>query len=411
MIRRREFLQSAVTTGIAARSLAASPPARPNFLFLIADDLTYRAIQGLNNPEIQTPNLNRLVKRGCTFTQCFHQGSWVPAVCVASRTMLNTGLTAFRARARAEQTPLWGETLGAAGYDTSIVGKWHLSDANLKRSFKEIGRVSPGMFESGPAAYNRPSPDNTWTPWDQSLKGQWLANHNLATAGRGTYQTLRPHLVGRRVRLAAEARHTDEPVLPIRRLQLAPRSAAGAQGVRRSLPEKPHRDSAELPGGASLRPGRQEDPRRTAGAVSPIPRGGAGASCRVLRAHHVHGRADRPDPRLDRRQHLRDLHRRPWACRRPARTDGQTKHVRPQHPNSDDHLRSRHPGRQAGGRNGLPAQLVRHHLRTGRGRRTQDRRVPQSRGPAARSAAAKNTTRSSPTTAISSARSAPANTS
>jgi len=70
--------------------------------------------------------------------------------------------------------PLWGETLGAAGYGTSIVGKWHLSDANLKRSFKQIGPVSGGMFESGPAAYNRPSPGNTWTPWDESLKGQWL---------------------------------------------------------------------------------------------------------------------------------------------------------------------------------------------------------------------------------------------
>jgi choline-sulfatase len=30
------------------------------------------------------------------------------------------------------------------------------------------------MFESGPDAYNRPSPGNTWTPWDESLKGQWL---------------------------------------------------------------------------------------------------------------------------------------------------------------------------------------------------------------------------------------------
>jgi choline-sulfatase len=30
------------------------------------------------------------------------------------------------------------------------------------------------MFESGPSAYRRPSPGNTWTPWDTSLKGQWL---------------------------------------------------------------------------------------------------------------------------------------------------------------------------------------------------------------------------------------------
>jgi arylsulfatase A-like enzyme len=180
-VNRRKFMKSAAAaaaiTQLWGRNGAwaeQSSSARPNILFMIADDLTFRAIHSLNNQEVQTPNLDRLAKRGCTFTHCFHQGSWSAAVCIASRTMLNTGLTAFRAQRRAEETPLWGQTLGDAGYDTSIIGKWHLSDANLHRSFKEVGPVSGGMFESGPAAYNRPSPGNTWTPWDESLKGQWL---------------------------------------------------------------------------------------------------------------------------------------------------------------------------------------------------------------------------------------------
>ena len=173
MIRRREFLQSAAA-GAAAIPLGAAPAERPNFVFMIADDLTFRAIHSLNNREVETPNLDRLANRGCAFTHCFHQGSWQPAVCVASRTMLNTGLTAFRAQRLVEKTPLWGETLGAAGYDTFLIGKWHVSNAALKRSFQATGPVSPGMFESGPAAYNRPAPGNTWTPWDTSLKGQWL---------------------------------------------------------------------------------------------------------------------------------------------------------------------------------------------------------------------------------------------
>ena len=178
-MRRRRFLASlAAGSAAAARqqkdSAAAAGRGRPNFLFLIADDLTYRSVQDLNNPEVATPNFNRLMRRGCTFTHCFHQGSWSGAVCIASRSMLNSGLSAFRAQRRIEQSPLWGETLGAAGYDTAIIGKWHLSDATLKRSFRNIGPVSGGMFESGPDAYNRPSPGNTWTPWDTSLKGQWL---------------------------------------------------------------------------------------------------------------------------------------------------------------------------------------------------------------------------------------------
>ena len=158
--------------GAAGAARAALP--RPNILFLIADDLTWRGIRALGNAEVETPNLDGLVRRGCTFTHCFHQGSWSGAVCIASRTMLNTGLTAFRARRQVEETPLWGQTLGQAGYDTAIVGKWHLSETTLRRSFQDIGPVSGGMFESGPEAYNRPSPGNSWTPWDQSLKGQWL---------------------------------------------------------------------------------------------------------------------------------------------------------------------------------------------------------------------------------------------
>lgn len=166
---RRNFLAST-----AAGLSSAAPSAQPNFLFLIADDLTYNGIHAMGNPEVHTPNLDRLMQRGCTFTHCFHQGSWSGAVCVPSRTMLNSGLSAFRAQPQFDHVPLWGETLGAAGYETCMVGKWHLSDAGLRRSFRQRGAVfNGGMFESGPEAYNRPSSGNQWTPWDTSLKGQW----------------------------------------------------------------------------------------------------------------------------------------------------------------------------------------------------------------------------------------------
>lgn len=152
----------------------AAPAAKPNFLFLIADDLTHNGIRAMGNPEVETPNLDRLIGRGCAFTHCFHQGAWQGAVCVASRQMLNSGLTAFHAPKQIEQVPLWGETLGKAGYQTSLVGKWHLSRPSLERSFQERSSVfMGGMFESGPSAYNRPAEGNTWTPWDTSLKGQW----------------------------------------------------------------------------------------------------------------------------------------------------------------------------------------------------------------------------------------------
>jgi arylsulfatase A-like enzyme len=173
---RRTFLAS---TAAASASPLAGAETRPNFLFLIADDLTYNGIRAMGNSEVETPNLDRLVGRGCAFTHCFHQGSWTGAVCVASRSMLNSGLTTFRAQKEFEQVPLWAETLSGAGYSTGIVGKWHLSKPALERSFQERSFQAQsqvfmgGMYESGPEAYNRPAPGNTWTPWDTALKGQW----------------------------------------------------------------------------------------------------------------------------------------------------------------------------------------------------------------------------------------------
>jgi arylsulfatase A-like enzyme len=183
---RRQFM-GLVGSGIAASSFGASyslaeaqsGPAenRPNLLFIIADDLMYRTIHSLNNPEVRTPGMDRLAASGTAFTHCFHQGSWSGAVCVPSRTMLNSGLTAFHAEAGLDEVPTWGQTLGASGYDTYICGKWHLDPTVLQRSFKEMGPVAPGMLVSTPEggdAYNRPRPGDDWQPWDESLKGHWL---------------------------------------------------------------------------------------------------------------------------------------------------------------------------------------------------------------------------------------------
>ena len=181
---RRKFLgmaaMGAASAGVpsaAAFAQGSSVSQKPNFLFMICDDLMFRTIHALNNHEVHTPNIDRLVSRGCAFTHSFHQGSWSGAVCIASRTMLNSGLTGFRAQKGVDHVHTWGQTLGIAGYDTYICGKWHLDTTVLQRSFKEMGPVGPGMLSSTPidgAAYDRPRPDDTWEPWDESLKGHWI---------------------------------------------------------------------------------------------------------------------------------------------------------------------------------------------------------------------------------------------
>jgi choline-sulfatase len=159
---------------IGAPGRAAEPDKRVNLLVIFMDDQTYRSIGSLNNPEVKTPNLDRLVARGTTFTHAVNQGSWTPAICVASRAMLHSGLTLFHAKERFEKSPLWGEVLGRHGYRTFMTGKWHNSETSLTRSFQDIGPHGGGMYESTRDAYGRPAPGNTWSPTDTTAKGHWI---------------------------------------------------------------------------------------------------------------------------------------------------------------------------------------------------------------------------------------------
>ena len=166
----------------AANRFAAPGQERPSFLFLLSDDQTFRALGLLGELEVKTPNLDRLATRGMLFTHCFYQGGWSGAVCIPSRTMLNTGRTLWQCRGRndqgvAEGAALWGETLGKAGYETFMAGKWHLPDSALERSFKALGPLTGGFLPSttnGGVAYYRPAPGNPWRPDDPVWKGHWL---------------------------------------------------------------------------------------------------------------------------------------------------------------------------------------------------------------------------------------------
>ena len=71
---------------------------KPNILFIFADDQCYKTIGSLNNDEIKTPHLDKLVKKGTTFTHAYNMGGYHGAVCVASRTMLITGKHIWHAK-------------------------------------------------------------------------------------------------------------------------------------------------------------------------------------------------------------------------------------------------------------------------------------------------------------------------
>ncbi len=156
---------------------------KPNVLFLFADDMAYETSPaGETNPEVRTPNLDRLRDRGHTFSRAYNMGGWHGAVCVASRTMLNTGRFLWHAR-EAEKSlksdyqdagRTWAQRLAAGGYDTYFTGKWHVR-MDTSKVFKVARNVRPGMPNQVPSGYNRPlvgQPDD-WKPWDKKHQGFW----------------------------------------------------------------------------------------------------------------------------------------------------------------------------------------------------------------------------------------------
>jgi len=160
---------------------AAAPAEKPNILFIFADDQCFDTLRSLGNDEIETPNLDRLVEGGVTFTSTYNMGSWSGAVCIASRGMLNTGRFVWKAQkvygsAEKERQAgrFWSEYMKKAGYETYMTGKWHLR-ADASKAFDHAVHIRPGMPNQTPAGYNRPiegQPD-PWKPWDTKFEGFW----------------------------------------------------------------------------------------------------------------------------------------------------------------------------------------------------------------------------------------------
>jgi arylsulfatase A len=122
---------------VAAASLAqaSGPPALPNVVLILADDMGYGDVRSLNiGSAIPTPHLDRLAGEGMTFTDAHTPSS----VCTPTRYGLLTGRYAWRGRLKRGVLDGYGEplveagrpTLGSflkdRGYHTAAVGKWHL---------------------------------------------------------------------------------------------------------------------------------------------------------------------------------------------------------------------------------------------------------------------------------------------
>ena len=104
----------------------AGTPAKPNIIFILADDLGIGNVSCYGSDHFKTPHLDRLAAGGLRFTHFY-----TAPLCGPSRALIMTGRYAFRtgatnqdATARMKDETFMPTYLKAAGYVTSCVGKW-----------------------------------------------------------------------------------------------------------------------------------------------------------------------------------------------------------------------------------------------------------------------------------------------
>lgn len=114
----------------------AGEVAKPNIIFILADDLGYGHLGSYGQKDIETPELDDLARNGLRYTQAY-AGS---TVCAPSRSVLMTGQHTGHTTVRGnwgpdgERVPLKetdhtiAEVLKSAGYATGMIGKWGLGE-------------------------------------------------------------------------------------------------------------------------------------------------------------------------------------------------------------------------------------------------------------------------------------------
>jgi arylsulfatase A-like enzyme len=133
---------------------------RPNILLITSDQQHWIAL-GVQNPQVKTPNLDRLAAQGALFERAYCPNP----TCTPTRASIITGLLPSQHGAWSlgtklpEQVPTVGDLLTEAGYHTALVGKAHFQPLRETPQYRSV--------ESYPTLQQL----DFWKNWDQPFYG------------------------------------------------------------------------------------------------------------------------------------------------------------------------------------------------------------------------------------------------
>lgn len=144
---RREWLCGVGSAWVSLSSCRArTKRRRPNVLFVMPDQMRGQALGCMGDPNVKTPNLDRLASQGILFRHTYANSP----VCSPARAILQTGLYCHRngmvandLRLREDHITV-AEMLAKQGYRTGFIGKWHLDGGP-----RLPGYVPPGPRRQG----------------------------------------------------------------------------------------------------------------------------------------------------------------------------------------------------------------------------------------------------------------------